>query len=180
MTIIDRAVAGVALGREAKARLDQDGGDAWIPQLSIVGDPAACLTLKEAAGARSLWEDVAPRAGHDRRLCGRFAGHDVFAVPSDVVSDRTLLNVLLGAKVVATIDFLPPMAPALFYAAVQAVWGEAWRSSLYGILGVPDRTIRRWIDGRSPIPQGVAREIVRALDKRQVELARLAGAIRGE
>lgn len=56
----------------------------------------------------------------------------------------------------------------------------AWRSYAYGLFGVPDRTLRRWVDGKSEIPRGVGRQLLRELDIRRGELNEIRDRIAWE
>ena len=94
MRLVDLAVAAIVDGLSVSGASKRD--------LTITGDPAACLRLKEAEGARALW--TPPIAGARPNDLGKFSGISVYAIPADVVSDRTLLNVVAGAKIVAIQD----------------------------------------------------------------------------
>lgn len=170
MRLVDLAVSAVVEALSVSGGLKRD--------LSITGDPAACIRLREAEGVRALW--TPPRSGAAPNDLGKFSGVSVFAIPAEVVSDRTLLNVVAGAKIVATIDLLLPVPPAVFLASCQALWGTSWRSEAYGFFNVPDRTLRRWIDGKSEIPRGAGRELLRELDRRRRELSDLRDRIAWE
>ena len=170
MRLVDLAVAAIVDGLSVSGASKRD--------LTITGDPAACLRLKEAEGARALW--TPPIAGARPNDLGKFSGISVYAIPADVVSDRTLLNVVAGAKIVATIDMLQPIPGVVFLAACQKLWGPAWRSHSYALFGVPDRTLRRWVDGKSEIPRGVGRQLLRELDIRRGELNEIRDRIAWE
>ena len=64
------------------------------------------------------------------------------------------------------------MTPARLTTIGRALYGERWQSSLARVLGVSDRTVRRWVAGSSPVPDGVWGEL------RELMRAR-AGEIRG-
>lgn len=54
------------------------------------------------------------------------------------------------------------MTPAELTAAGEAVYGERWQTKLAEMLGVSTRTLRRWVSGANPIPEGIE-ENVKAL-----------------
>ena len=48
-------------------------------------------------------------------------------------------------------------------AAGKALYGTRWQSDIAAALGVSSRTIRRWLAGDTPIPDGVGADIDRLL-----------------
>ena len=68
--------------------------------------------------------------------------------------------------------------PRLFRAAGRALYGERWQSALAAILGVTDRTVRRWVAGDYEIPAGVVSDIQNLVVQRSEELADLATQLR--
>jgi hypothetical protein len=44
--------------------------------------------------------------------------------------------------------------------AGEVLFGERWQAPLAGALGVSERTMRRWVAGTSPVPDGVWADIV--------------------
>lgn len=66
------------------------------------------------------------------------------------------------------------MTPALFSKIGEALYGPSWRAKLADKLGVAERTVRRWQDGTSAIPDGVRGDLAKLCRKHSAELARLA------
>lgn len=48
----------------------------------------------------------------------------------------------------------------------RSLYGARWQTSLAQDLGIADRTLRRWIAGDSPIPEGIESELRRLLEER--------------
>lgn len=51
------------------------------------------------------------------------------------------------------------------------MFGEQWQTPLAEALGVSDRTMRRWISGRFPIPPDIRGRIAAAIGARRSSLA---------
>lgn len=49
---------------------------------------------------------------------------------------------------------------ALLRLAGEILFGQRWQVPLAGALGVSERTMRRWVAGTAPMPDGVWNEIV--------------------
>ena len=64
------------------------------------------------------------------------------------------------------------MTPARLTTIARTLHGERFQTALAHDLGVSERTVRRWVAGTSPIPQGVEEELRGLLRAR-------AGEIRG-
>jgi predicted transcriptional regulator len=69
------------------------------------------------------------------------------------------------------------MSPDTLAAAAAAIYGDYWQSALARDLGVADRTVRRWLAGDSPIPEGVAGELAERLRARVQELVEIMGRL---
>jgi len=52
----------------------------------------------------------------------------------------------------------------------EALYGERWQTSLARDLNVADRTVRRWVDGSSDVPDGVYLDLHRLCTERAAEL----------
>lgn len=65
------------------------------------------------------------------------------------------------------------MTPELLKLAGEALFGPRWQTDLAALLGVADRTMRRWATGQADIPDGVAGELVQLLKRRGTELQRV-------
>jgi DNA-binding transcriptional regulator YdaS (Cro superfamily) len=59
----------------------------------------------------------------------------------------------------------------------EALYGPRFQRTLANVLGINERTIRRWVTGDRPVPPGVQQEIARLLKKRAAKAARLAADI---
>ena len=57
----------------------------------------------------------------------------------------------------------------------RALYGERWQTSLAGDLHVADRTMRRWLAGESPVPDGVDTELRKLLVDRVQEIGGMIG-----
>lgn len=58
------------------------------------------------------------------------------------------------------------MQSDLFVKCGEALYGPRWQSEIARALDVDDRTIRRWVAGDSPIPNGVNVDLLRLLTDR--------------
>lgn len=54
--------------------------------------------------------------------------------------------------------------------AGEALYGPRWQSELARDLDVDDRTMRRWVAGDSPVPSGVAVDLLRLLTERASDI----------
>lgn len=70
------------------------------------------------------------------------------------------------------------MTPELLIECGRALYGQQWQSPLARDLGVSDRTIRRWVAGQFPVPDGVAADLRRLCVARGAQLRALAAALR--
>ena len=59
----------------------------------------------------------------------------------------------------------------------EVLYGPRFQRTLANVLGINERTIRRWVAGDRPVPPGVQQEIARLLKKRAAKAARLAADI---
>lgn len=66
------------------------------------------------------------------------------------------------------------MTPALFSKIGEALYGPSWRAQLGNALGVAERTVRRWQDGTSAIPEGLRADLAKLCRQHSAELAKLA------
>ena len=71
------------------------------------------------------------------------------------------------------------MTPALFNKIGEALYGPSWRNALADALGVAERTVRRWQDGTSAIPDGIRDDLAKLCRKHSVDLAKLAEQLSG-
>ncbi len=62
------------------------------------------------------------------------------------------------------------MEPSLLKRAGEAMFGNQWQTPLAEALGVSDRTMRRWIAGQSPLPDGVLADIEGVARKRVADI----------
>jgi hypothetical protein len=67
------------------------------------------------------------------------------------------------------------MSPDELVKAGRALYGERWQTSLAQDLQVADRTMRRWLVGASPIPDGVEIELREVLMRRVKEIGGMIG-----
>ncbi len=67
---------------------------------------------------------------------------------------------------------------ALLLACGRALYGERWQSPLARDLGVADRTMRRWVAGSYPVPEGIAADLLKLVQERRGELRELAGQLK--
>lgn len=66
----------------------------------------------------------------------------------------------------------------LLTACGQALYGERWHAPLARDLGVADRTMRRWVAGSHPVPEGIAADLLRLVQERRKDLGRLVKQLR--
>ena len=71
------------------------------------------------------------------------------------------------------------MTPALLTQAGEALYGASWRAPLARDLGIDERTIRRWVAGTYPVPNGVTANLERIIADHAAELSRIVGEITG-
>jgi hypothetical protein len=62
------------------------------------------------------------------------------------------------------------MSSRLLKQCGQALYGPRWQSEVARDLGVADRTVRRWVDGSSDVPDGVYYELLGLCTERAAEL----------
>jgi hypothetical protein len=55
----------------------------------------------------------------------------------------------------------------------EALHGALWHKRLAADLDISDRAFRVWSKGRSPIPDGIAQELLELLEERDAEIAEL-------
>lgn len=72
------------------------------------------------------------------------------------------------------------MTEAQFATIGEALYGPSWRAALAGALDVAERTVRRWEQGDSPIPDGVPDELAALCRKHSDVLVKLAQQIEGK
>lgn len=62
----------------------------------------------------------------------------------------------------------------------EALYGYGWQTHLAAAIQVDTRTMRRWIAGDSPTPEGLRADLLRLLGQRSAEVGRaLAQMARG-
>jgi hypothetical protein len=54
-----------------------------------------------------------------------------------------------------------------------ALYGPDWKPHMEKLLGVEERTLRRWIAGSAPVPEGVIAELYQACEERTLLLDRI-------
>lgn len=172
MRLIDRAIAAVQAAMEEAGDVDVA---ARRRRLVIVGSPDNIRKLRHAEGGRAHWSD--PVAGADPREAGRFAGVPVLDIGFQ--ADPTCLSVLLGARIVSTISTLRTIPGPLFYMALRSLFGADFHKPARQTFNVEDKTLRDWIAGRRPIPDGVVLELDQAIANRAAELGSMLTALRG-
>ena len=59
----------------------------------------------------------------------------------------------------------------LLHEVGEALFGDFWQCALARELGIADRTMRRWVAGTSPIPEGIAPELGRICKVRAKDFA---------
>lgn len=62
------------------------------------------------------------------------------------------------------------MSSRLLKRCGEALYGPRWQSELARDLQVSDRTVRRWVDGSSDVPDGVYLDMLRLCNERAAEL----------
>ena len=62
------------------------------------------------------------------------------------------------------------MSSRLLKRCGEALYGPRWQSELARDLKVADRTVRRWADGLSDVPDGVYLELLGLCNERAAEL----------
>lgn len=62
------------------------------------------------------------------------------------------------------------MSSRLLKRCGEALYGPRWQSELARDLKVADRTVRRWVDGSSDVPDGVYLELLGLCNARAAEL----------
>ena len=67
---------------------------------------------------------------------------------------------------------------SLLVACGRALYGDRWQSPLARDLGVADRTMRRWVAGSHPVPEGIAADLLKLVQERRGELRELAGQLK--
>ena len=58
------------------------------------------------------------------------------------------------------------MTPDLLAKCGEALYGPRWQTEMSRDLDVADRTVRRWVSGDTPIPDGVNIDLLRMLTER--------------
>lgn len=61
--------------------------------------------------------------------------------------------------------------PSLLREAGELLFGDRWQAALAEALGVSDRTMRRWVSGENPIPDGAWADVLNLLRKRGKDVA---------
>lgn len=69
------------------------------------------------------------------------------------------------------------MTPELLRRVGEALYGSRWQSDLAHNLNVADRTVRRWVSGEYPIPDGVVLGLRALLILREIETKALIDEI---
>lgn len=67
-----------------------------------------------------------------------------------------------------------PMTALQLQTIGQNLYGLQWQQDLARDLGIAGRTIGRWLAGDSPIPKGIASDLVKLCRDRSAKLAALA------
>ena len=62
------------------------------------------------------------------------------------------------------------MSSRLLMRCGQALYGPRWQSEIARDLKVADRTVRRWVDGSSDVPDGVYLELLSLCTERAADL----------
>ena len=62
----------------------------------------------------------------------------------------------------------------------EAMFGPRWQTDLARVVGVSDRTIRRWSIGDVDVPPGVWMELLRLTQERAMELDALVDRLKRE
>lgn len=90
-----------------------------------------------------------------------------------VARDEKALDAHKGAVDRAAAQAEAPSAEderGLFCEAGEALWGERWQTEAAGALRLSDRTVRRFVAGTHPLPEGVARELATLCGQRRDRL----------
>lgn len=69
------------------------------------------------------------------------------------------------------------MSSRLLKRCGEALYGPRWQSEVARDLEVSDRTVRRWMDGSSDVPDGVYLELLGMCQERAAELDELIGVL---
>jgi hypothetical protein len=69
------------------------------------------------------------------------------------------------------------MSSQLLKRTGEALYGPRWQSDLARDLNVTDRTVRRWVEGTSNVPDRVYADLLRLCEGRLLELDRLMKAL---
>jgi hypothetical protein len=72
------------------------------------------------------------------------------------------------------------MTPTTLRMVGEALYGRRWQRPLAGDLGIPDRTVRRWVAGDSKIPARVSDQCLALLRRRRATVARAEAALYAE
>lgn len=67
-----------------------------------------------------------------------------------------------------------PIDAAVFSQVGEALYGPSWRAKLAAALNVAERTVRRWQDGDTAIPEGVRSDLAKLCRMHSRELEKLA------
>lgn len=70
------------------------------------------------------------------------------------------------------------LSPALLREIGETLDGPSWQTPLAARLGVAVRTVQRWAGGTSPVPDGLASELVEHLERKVGEAGALAVRLR--
>ena len=62
------------------------------------------------------------------------------------------------------------MTPTLLREAGELLYGPRWQSELAESIGVSNRTIRRWLSGEWPVPEGAWADIIDIAKTRNSEI----------
>lgn len=73
----------------------------------------------------------------------------------------------------------PIVRDANLIATGEALFGPLWQSAIARDLGVSNRTIRRWVAGTSPLPDGLTAELLHLVRARKRTLAQLIYTLEG-
>jgi hypothetical protein len=60
----------------------------------------------------------------------------------------------------------------------ERLFGGQWQGQVCAIIGVSDRSLRRWLSGAEPIPSGVWSDILRVIQSQWVDLRELEYQVR--
>lgn len=60
----------------------------------------------------------------------------------------------------------------------EALYGPRWQCELARALGVADRTVRRWVAGTHPVPDGLWLDLLRLTQERAAALDALGARLR--